>query len=97
LLPAAARIVGAAELSPARAVALACRLDGQPVTLVIGGGGEGARSSGAPAAKRVAHRSDGGLRVATWTQDGRSYALVSPASVRAEAVCTLCHGPRAVL
>jgi hypothetical protein len=92
LLPPAAQIVGATELpaghgGAARAVAVACRLDDQPVTLVIGEG------AGATAPKRVAHRRDGDLRVATWTQDGRSYALVSPLRLRGDeqAACTLCH------
>jgi anti-sigma factor RsiW len=85
------QLLGAARLASG-AVALGYRLDGAPVTLVI------ADAKTSADRKRIRHRTEGGLDVATWTRGSRSYALVS--SLPGSVACTLCHalaGPAAVL
>jgi anti-sigma factor RsiW len=74
------RLEGATRL-PGGALALAYRLDEQPVTLVFTNA-----PGGGP--KTIARRGDGTLQVASWNQGNRAYALVS--GLRTPA-CTVCH------
>lgn len=60
-------------------VAFAYRVGGEAVTLVVAGG--------PPGPKRIAHRREGTLDVASWSHERRSYVLVSSGTP----ACTLCH------
>jgi hypothetical protein len=67
----------------------------RPVTLLI------ADDPDAATAKRVSHRREGALDVASWSHGRRSYVLVSSFGGGATtSACTLCHstpGPAALL
>jgi hypothetical protein len=82
---------GVISVGAGQGIAVAARVAGQPVTLVVTDGL--ATASAGP--KRIITRVAGELNVASWTRGTRSFALVSGA--RSEAACTICHATPAAL
>jgi anti-sigma factor RsiW len=87
----------AVRVGEAKAVAVAYRLDGRPVTLLT------TRAEDAPgrspewtaAGKRVRFREAGGRKLLTWTNSGQAYALVSDLPGYGQRSCLLCHSTSA--
>jgi anti-sigma factor RsiW len=85
-----ARVVRVGE---AKALAVAYRVDGRPVTLLT------TRAEDAPgrspewtaAGKRVRSRETGGRKLLTWTNSDQTYALVSDLPGYGQRSCLLCH------
>jgi anti-sigma factor RsiW len=83
----------AVRVGEAKAVAVAYRVDGRPVTLLT------TRAEDAPgrspewnaAGKRVRFRESGGRKLLTWTNSGQAYALVSDLPAYGQRSCLLCH------
>ena len=82
------------EVSGARCVAVAYRIDSQPVTLLTA---HAADLTATPArgllGKRIHYRFDRGrrLKLLTWTSSGQTYSLVSDLPQLGEQSCVICH------